>query len=100
MQTRFHPLAAAAVLAAALGAWAQTPASDMADGEVRKVDKAAARVTLRHGEIVNLDMPPMTMVFQLRDRAAAERLQPGDKVRFRAVKEGAAFVVTEIEPVR
>ena len=35
----------------------------MIDGEVRKVDKDARKITLRHGEIKQLDMPPMTMVF-------------------------------------
>lgn len=74
--------------------------ADLADGEVRKVDLANGKITLRHGEIRSLDMPPMTMVFQLRDAAQAQGLAPGDKVRFRAVAEGSQLVVTSIERVR
>ena len=79
---------------------AATTAVDMTDGEVRKVDKDAARLTLRHGEIRNLGMPPMTMVFQFDDKAALAKLKPGDKVRFRAVSEAGKLVVTEIQVAR
>jgi Cu/Ag efflux protein CusF len=77
---------------------AATQAADMTEGEVRRVDSAAGKLTLRHGEIRNLDMPPMTMVFAVRDPAMLEALKPGDKVRFRVVEEGGAYVVTEIQP--
>ena len=79
---------------------AQTPSrtADMADGEVRKVDKENKKVTLRHGEIKNLDMPPMSMVFQVRDPALLDKIKPGDKIRFSAEKLEGAFVVTGIEP--
>ena len=70
----------------------------MADGEVRKVDKENKKVTLRHGEIKNLDMPPMSMVFQDRDPALLDKIKPGDKIRFSAEKLEGAFVVTGIEP--
>jgi Cu(I)/Ag(I) efflux system protein CusF len=68
--------------------------------EVRKVDKAAAKLTLKHGEIKHLDMPPMTMVFQVRDKALLDTVKAGDKVRFRAAQEGGQYVVTAIEVVR
>lgn len=70
--------------------------ADMTDGEVRKVDAANGKLTLKHGEIKDLDMPPMTMVFVVKDKAALDKLKAGDKVRFKAAKEGSAFVVTEI----
>ncbi len=73
---------------------------DMVDGEVRKVDKAAGKVTLRHGEIKNLEMPGMTMVFQVKDPAMLDAVKVGDKVRFKAEKAGSAFVVTEMAPVK
>lgn len=76
-----------------------TPA-DMADGEVRKVDKDAKKITLKHGEIKNLDMPPMSMVFQVKDPALLDKVKAGDKVRFKAEKAGGAIVVTDIQPVR
>ncbi|WP_425259439.1 copper-binding protein [Rubrivivax sp. RP6-9] len=82
----------------ALPALAQTK-SDMTDGEVRKIDKDAAKVTLRHGEIKSLDMPPMTMVFHVKERALLDRLKAGDKVRFAAVHEGGKYTVTEIQVV-
>jgi Cu/Ag efflux protein CusF len=75
-------------------------ASDMTDGEVRKVDKEHKQVTLKHGAIKNLGMPPMTMVFQFSDAAVLDRLQPGDKVRFRAAEERGKLVATEIQPAK
>lgn len=75
-------------------------ADTMTEGEVRKVDLAAGKVTLRHGEIKPLDMPAMTMVFQARDKRLLEELKPGDKVRFQAAHEGGVFLVTDIQPIR
>ena len=72
---------------------------DMADGEVRKVDMATKKITIKHGEIKNLDMPGMTMVFQVKDPALLDKVKSGDKVRFKAEKAGGAIVVTEIQAV-
>lgn len=74
---------------------AQAPA--LAEGEIRKVDKEAKKLTIKHGPIANLDMPPMTMVFQVKDPALLDRVKAGDKVKFRAEKEGGAYLVTSIE---
>ena len=73
---------------------------EMSDGEVRRVDKEAGKLTLRHGEIKNLDMPPMTMVFQVRDKALLDQVKPGDKVRFSAEKVEGKYTVTHMEPDR
>ena len=80
-------------------AQAKTDAA-MSDGEVRKVDKDAKKITLRHGPIKNLDMPPMTMVFQVKDPAMLDKVNTGDKVRFSAEKTGGAYIVTGIETVK
>jgi len=72
----------------------------MVDGEVRKVDLAAKKLTIKHSELKNLDMPAMTMVFQVKDPAMLEKVKVGDKVKFRADKIGGAFTVVELEPVR
>lgn len=72
-------------------------AGAMTDGEVRKVDKDAKKITLKHGEIRNPDMPPMIMVFQVKDAAMLEAVKAGDKVRFSADKVGGAYTVTSIE---
>ena len=73
-------------------------ADDMTDAEVRKVDKDAGKLTLKHGEITNLQMPPMTMIFGVKDKALLDRVKAGDKVRFKAVSEGGRIVITELNP--
>lgn len=75
-------------------------AAPMADGEVRKVDRAQARLTLRHGPIPSLDMAPMTMVFRVADPALLEGLKEGDKVKFGADRVNGLITVTAIERVR
>ena len=72
--------------------------TDMTEGEVRKIDKEARKITIKHGEIKNLDMPGMTMVFQVKDPALLEKVKAGDKVKFRVEKMNGALVATEIQP--
>lgn len=87
----------------ALTALLATPAlsqATMTDAEVRKVDKESKKITLKHGEIRNLDMPPMTMVFGVSDAALLGKVKAGDKIRFRASKKGDNLIVTEIQPAR
>jgi len=84
------------LLLAALPAGAQS----MSEGEVRKVDKDAGKLTLKHGPISNLDMPPMTMVFRVKDAAMLDAVKQGDKVKFVAENVGGQIVVTRIEPAR
>ena len=88
-------LSVALLALASLPAWS---ADDYTAAEVRRVDKAAATLTLKHGEIRNLDMPPMTMVFGVRDKALLEQVKAGDKVRFHAIKEGGNYIVTDLQP--
>ena len=71
--------------------------AEWAEAEVRRIDAANGRVTLRHGPIRSLDMPPMTMVFQARDPSQVSGLKSGDKVRFQAVSEGGKYMLTQIE---
>lgn len=66
-------------------------------GEIRKVDMKQGKLTIKHGEIKNLGMPGMTMVFRLRDPAMLTDLKAGDAVRFIVVKEGGAMVITDIK---
>lgn len=74
-----------------------TSSAGMSDGEIRKVDKEARKITIKHGEIKGLDMPPMTMVFQIKDAAMLDQVKVGDKVKFVAEKLGGVLVVTKIE---
>lgn len=91
----------ALLLAAAtvLPAFAQKGAP-LASGEVRRVDKAAKTITLKHGPIPNIDMPAMTMVFDVKDPALLAKAKAGDKVRFQAEIIGGKTVVTQLEPAR
>lgn len=74
--------------------------SALVDGEVRRVDRGAKKITLRHGAIPNLDMPPMTMVFQVKDQAMLDKVKAGDKVRFSAEKSGSTYTVNRIESAK
>lgn len=79
---------------------AATSGDEWTDGEVRKVDPEAGKLTLKHADIRNLDMPAMTMVFAVKDKAMLDKLKAGDKVRFKAVSDGGGLTVTEIQPAR
>lgn len=80
--------------AAASGTSAARP---ITDGEVRKIDQAQGKLTLKHGPIQNLDMPAMTMVFKVADPKMLQGLKEGDKVRFRAELVSGALTVMAIE---
>jgi len=96
---KFHALMLSLLIAgmAPLGAFA---AADMADAEVRKIDTENKKLTLKHGEIANLGMPAMTMVFRVKDPAMLDKLKTGDKVKFKAEQIDGAIVVTTIEPAK
>ncbi len=82
--------------AAAAGA----AAADMTDGEVRKIDMEGSKITLKHADIKSLDMPGMTMVFVVKDKAMLDKLKTGDKVKFKAINDAGKFTVTEIQPAK
>ncbi|OYD53611.1 RND transporter [Thauera propionica] len=107
-------LAATFILAAPAGALAQSghdhhgshgasraaappAASDHSEGTVRKVDKTAGKITIAHGPLPRLDMPPMTMAFAVADAAMLEQVKTGDSIRFIADKVGSTFTVVELE---
>ena len=79
---------------------AETKTVEMTDGEIRKVDMENRKITIKHGEIKNLDMPGMTMVFQVKDAAMLDKVKAGDKVKFSADKIGGAIVVTDMQPMK
>ncbi|MBN9205936.1 copper-binding protein [Methylibium petroleiphilum] len=120
MKTQLHTLIAAIAFAAsaaslpalaandhgshgshgAKAADAADAATEMTDGEIRKVDKENGKLTIKHAEIKSLDMPGMTMVFQVKDKAMLDKVQAGDKVKFKAASESGKFTVTELEAVK
>ncbi|MDE2402865.1 MAG: copper-binding protein [Burkholderiales bacterium] len=79
-------------LGLAVSALAQT-----VDGEVKKIDLDAAKITLKHGEIKNLDLPAMQMSFRVSNPAWLSSVQVGDKVKFSADKVGGQFTITALE---
>ena len=110
MTHSFASLALAALLSLAPPAFAQGMHHAQAmnapgempwvDGEVRRVDKDNGKVTLKHGEIKNLDMPPMTMVFHVRDKTQLDGLAVGDKVRFTATHDKGQMWVQDISVLK
>lgn len=70
----------------------------LTDGEVKKIDKEAGKVTLKHGEIKHLEMPPMTMVFGVKDKSMLDTVKAGDKVRFMVIEEKGRMLVTDLQP--
>jgi len=79
---------------------ASTAVAEPTEAEVRKVDVGAGKITLKHGAIKNLDMPPMSMVFQVQDPALLGQVKAGDKVRFTAEKINGAYTVLTLEPIQ
>jgi Cu(I)/Ag(I) efflux system protein CusF len=82
---------------AALAVPALAQSLPQAQGEVRKVDKAAGKISLKHGEIKNLDMPPMSMVFEVKDPTLLNKVKSGDKVVFTADQINGAYTVISID---
>ena len=74
-------------------------ATNMSQGEVRKVDAAAQKITLRHGPIASIGMPPMTMVFEVEKPELLEGVSAGEKVKFQVQQRGNRYIVTELQVV-
>ena len=77
-------------------AWADTEKT-MTEGVVRKLDTDNRKVTIKHGEIKNLDMPGMTMVFRLQEQINIDSLKSGDKVLFHVEKLEGGYTITELQ---
>ena len=94
---------AAGAPGAPAGSGAETPgvaaaaAAKLSEGEVRKVDKVGGKLTLKHGPLENLDMPPMTMVFRVREAAMLDQVKSGDRIRFLAERVNGVFTVTQLK---
>ena len=83
------------------GSMAAPASTAMADGVVKKIDKAAGKVTLAHGPLANLGMTtPMTMVFRVKDSAWLDQMKEGDKIRFMADNVNGAITVVHFETAK
>ena len=89
--------AAAQIAAMAPMASASAGQSSMSEGEIKNIDKDAGKLTIKHGELKNLGMPGMTMVFRVKDPAMLGQVKVDDKIHFVADKVGGALTVTRLE---
>lgn len=86
-----------AILATVLQGPAALAQGDAAKGEVKKIDEAAGKVTLKHGPIKSLGMDEgMTMAFRVKDPAMLKQVKVGDKVEFEAEKAASGYTVTKM----
>ena len=66
------------------------------EGEVKRVDLSLGKITIKHGFIKNLDMPPMTMVFTVKEKSLLHDIEVGQQVRFKVISEGPKIVITDL----
>ena len=91
---RTYLRASAGVLFVLLASAAQ---AQWANGEIRRIDAQNLRLTIKHGEIKALDMPPMTMVFYVKDPVLLQGLAVQDTIEFQASLEGTKYYLTEVK---
>ncbi len=91
---RAYLRASAGVLLVVLASAAQ---AQWANGEIRRIDAQNLRLTIKHGEIKALDMPPMTMVFYVKDPVLLQGLAVQDTIEFQASLEGTKYYLTEVK---
>ena len=96
------PFAAASDASGPAAAPAATAAANsaMTDGDVKKVDQDAGKLTIKHGPIANLDMPAMTMVFRVADKAMLDRVKTGDRIQFVVENLNGALTLTRLQPAQ
>lgn len=90
----------ASLIFSATPALASAAAEPLSDGTIKKLDLPAGKVTIAHGEIVNLKMPPMTMSFKAKDPAILKPWKEGDKIRFRSAEVKGVLTVYSIEAAK
>lgn len=91
------PILNTAALAVLLAA-APARAEEWTRGEIRKVDAANQKLTIKHEYIRSIDMPPMTMVFTVADPALLQERKPGEAIRFVVEMREGKMLVTRLEP--
>ena len=68
----------------------------LTDAEVKKVDAASGKITLKHGALQNVGMPPMTMAFKAKDAAMLAHAHAGDKVKVRIEKVDGTLTIVKL----
>ncbi|QGZ58862.1 copper-binding protein [Paraburkholderia acidiphila] len=69
----------------------------LTDAEVREVDVATGMVTLKHGALENVGMPPMTMAFKAKDGSMVKAVHEGDKVKVRVENVNGTLTIVKLE---
>ncbi len=77
-----------------------TAGTQLAEGLVKKIDKAAGKVTIAHGPLINLGMPAMTMAFRVKNPAWLDQIKDGNKIRFVAESINGVLTVVQLEPAQ
>jgi Cu(I)/Ag(I) efflux system periplasmic protein CusF len=75
-------------------------AVELVSGEIRKIDKTTGKLTIKHGPIKSLDMPPMTMAFHAGDKTALEQVAIGDKIEFSVANENGKMTASSIKRIQ
>ena len=95
MNKYFGAMAIGSLMVISVPAFSQ--ADHMTNGVVRKIDLENGKITIRHEEIKTIDMPPMTMVFEVKDRSMLNQLQVGEVVKFTVIQSNGKLVITDIK---
>ncbi len=75
-------------------------AAEWTKGEIRRVDIDNKKVTIKHEEIKNLDMPPMSMVFNVDTPDMLKAINSGDQVEFVAEERGTKLFVKQLKKIK
>lgn len=100
MKNTILSICAAAAMAFSLGVTSDVAKAEepvWTKGEVTKVDKELGKVTIRHEEISNLEMPAMRMIFRVADPAMLDKLEKGQKGEFYFVDENGRMLIKQIK---
>ena len=98
---RMVHLAGAGLLTLALPLGAALAQAADINGEVKKIDEGAGKITLKHGPARSLGMDePMTMVYRVKDPALLTQVKVGDKVKFEAQEGDGGYTVTAIQKAK
>jgi len=101
MKKAILSVATAAALTLGLASAIPARAQALTDGEVKKVDVSAGKLTIKHGPMKKFDMDDgMTMVYRVQDPAMLKAVKAGDKIKFDADHVNGQFIVTKIEKAK
>lgn len=69
----------------------------LSDGVVRKVDRPSGMITIEHGALENVGMPPMTMAYKAKDETVLQQAKEGEKVKFRLENLNGTYTIMTLK---